>query len=63
MKKLIETNPYLIDPVMRKKLIKRSVETSCGVEGIKVTSSEYIEIPHDVTQKVYQEMLNKRLSK
>ncbi len=32
---LSSTNPYLIDPEQRKKLVKRSVETSCGVEGIK----------------------------
>jgi len=34
-KPLIETNPYLKNAVMRKKLISRSVRTSCGVEGIK----------------------------
>ncbi len=35
-KPLSETNPHLIDPVKRKALIKRSVETSSAVEGIKV---------------------------
>lgn len=35
IKPLIETNPYLKDPVQREKLITRSVRTSCGVEGIK----------------------------
>ena len=35
-KPLSETNPYLKDPVKRKKLIRRSVTSSCGVEGIKV---------------------------
>lgn len=34
-KPLIETNPYLKNSVTRKKLIARSVRTSCGVEGIK----------------------------
>lgn len=32
-RKLIETNPYLNSPD-RERLIKRSVDTSCGVEGI-----------------------------
>lgn len=62
MKPLIETNPYLNDPKTREALIKRSVETSCGVEGIKVTSSAYIEIPHHRTDQVYLE-IKKRLSK
>lgn len=35
-KSLIDTNPYLKDPVMRKKLAERSVRTSSGVEGIKL---------------------------
>lgn len=35
-KSLIETNPYLTDPIIRAKVIARSVETSCGVEGIKI---------------------------
>jgi len=35
IKPLTETNPYLRDPVERKKLIARSVRTSCGVEGIR----------------------------
>lgn len=62
MKSLIETNPYLKDPAMREMLIKRSVETSCGVEGIKVTTPHNIRIPHDRTDQVYQEMLKKRLT-
>ena len=35
-KSLIETNPYLKDAALRKKLIVRSVITSCGVEGVKI---------------------------
>lgn len=62
MKALIETNPYLKDPITRKKLIRRSVETSCGVEGIVVRSSRRIEIPRHRTQKLYSEMV-KQLSK
>ena len=33
---LSKTNPYLKDKKKAKKLIERSVETSCGVEGIKI---------------------------
>jgi len=33
---LIDTNPHLKDPANRKKLVERSVRSSCGVEGIKV---------------------------
>lgn len=33
-KSLIETNPYLKDATLRKKLVARSVRTSCAVEGI-----------------------------
>jgi hypothetical protein len=40
-KSLAETNPYLQDPTQRRKLIARSVRTSCGVEGIKLTSSSF----------------------
>ena len=62
MKTLIDTNPYLRDAATREMLIERSVATSCGVEGIKITSPRNIKIPHDRTQKVYLEMLDKRLS-
>lgn len=34
-KTLIETNPYLKDPVQRRRLNELSARTSCGVEGIK----------------------------
>ena len=33
-KSLLETNPYLKDPVQRKRLIRRSVVSSFAVEGI-----------------------------
>jgi hypothetical protein len=39
-KSLIETNPYLKDPEMRKQLVKRSVRTSCAVEGIAATPDD-----------------------
>lgn len=31
---LIETNPYLIDPVWRNKMISDNVRTSSAIEGI-----------------------------
>ena len=37
---LSKTNPYLQNPITRKKLIARSVETSCGVEGITITLTQ-----------------------
>ena len=40
-KSLIETNPYLKDLEMRKKLVKRSVQTSCAVEGIAAKTRRY----------------------
>ena len=43
-KSLLETNPYLKDPVMREKLIARSVVSSCGVEGVKVDLKKAREI-------------------
>ena len=36
-KPLIETNPYLIDPQQREKLLYTSVCTSTAIEGVKVT--------------------------
>lgn len=37
---LLHTNPYLKDPALRRRLIERSVVTSCGVEGIKISFTE-----------------------
>ncbi len=54
-KPLIETNPYLKNASMRKKLISRSVRTSCGVEGIKVPANTfYFEIPRRKDKKIYK---------
>lgn len=39
-KSLIETNPYLKDAAQRKKLVARSVRSSCGVEGIAAKASQ-----------------------
>ncbi len=56
-KSLIETNPYLKDPLKREELVALSVKTSGGVEGIKVTGrskSSHIEIPRRQDKKIYQ---------
>jgi hypothetical protein len=57
-KPLIETNPYLKDANIRRKLIARSVRTSCGVEGIVKksggASAARIEIPVRKDKKIYK---------
>jgi hypothetical protein len=51
---LKHTNRYLKDPVLRKKLISRSVRTSSGVEGIQEKANkEKIEIPRRTNKKIY----------
>ncbi len=56
IKSLIETNPYLKDTAMRKKLVARSVRTSCGVEGIKAKKGKvlHFEIAHRKNKKIYK---------
>lgn len=39
-KSLIQSNPYLQDPLKLEALVERTVRTSCGVEGIKENTSE-----------------------
>ncbi|MHB1948567.1 MAG: hypothetical protein ACYCQI_10705 [Gammaproteobacteria bacterium] len=53
---LSETNHYLKTPVKRRELVARSVKTSGGVEGIKITISKAanIEIPRRKNKKIYQ---------
>lgn len=54
MKPLIETNPYLINKEHRETSNARSARTSCGVEGIMVTtfSKNHIQIDSSKTQMV-----------
>jgi hypothetical protein len=54
-KPLIETNPYLEDEKARRKLVARSVRTSCGVEGIKEKSVKSLQflISHRKDKKIY----------
>jgi hypothetical protein len=57
---LSKTNPYLQNPITRRKLIARSVETSCGVEGITITLTQakimaaQFHIPHRGNKRIYQ---------
>ncbi|WP_148337899.1 hypothetical protein [Aquicella siphonis] len=55
-KPLIKTNPYLKDAATRKKLIARSVRTSCGVEGIKPKQDSTVvpKITHRKDKKIYK---------
>ncbi len=39
-KSLLETNPYLKDPEMRKKLFRRHVISSSAIEGIHITEED-----------------------
>ncbi|AHE66839.1 hypothetical protein [Legionella oakridgensis] len=61
MKTLSETNPYLQDKELAKRLNERSARTSCGVEGIVVTDRPLsIKIDHSRSNSVYAKM-KKRL--
>jgi len=57
-KMLIDTNPYLKDAATRKRLIARSVRTSCGVEGVikKSHNTLKIVILHRRDKKIYQDI-------
>lgn len=54
---LVETNPHLQDPVERKRLIAKSVRSSCGVEGIKAntTGLQPIEITHRTVKRIHNQ--------
>ncbi len=38
-KPLIETNPYLKDPIQRKSLLDASVSSSTAIEGVRIVFS------------------------
>lgn len=42
-KSLLETNPYLKDPEMRKKMMRRSIISSSAIEGIFITEEDLAE--------------------
>ena len=63
-KTLRETNPYLQDEAMRKKLVSRSVRTSCGVEGIKLSGRVgRIEITHRKNKRIYKAIQAQKTTK
>jgi hypothetical protein len=41
---LLETNPYLSDPVKRKKMLLKSVLSSSAIEGIKIAEERLKEM-------------------
>ncbi len=55
-KSLKHTNPYLRDSKTREKLINRSVESSFGVEGIKLDLDKIkkVHIPSQGIKKIYK---------
>lgn len=54
-KPLIETNPYLREPAAMRRLVARSVRTSCGVEGIRLNSNApHIVITSRREKRIYQ---------
>ena len=55
---LINTNPYLKDATNRWNLVRRSVRTSCGVEGIhaKTSEIEVFNIPSRGSKKIYKNL-------
>lgn len=56
-KMLIQTNIHLRDPVLREKLIARSVRTSCDVEGIVASNNPTpIEISRRSEKRIYKTM-------
>ncbi|MFO2903316.1 hypothetical protein SCN93_01630 [Legionella pneumophila serogroup 1] len=54
MKTLSETNPYLQDKELAKRLNARSTRTSCRVEGVVVKKiSLSVKIDHSKSRSVY----------
>jgi hypothetical protein len=52
---LIKTNPYLQDPAEMQRLIARSVKTSCGVEGIRLSkNTRRLVIVNRREKRIYQ---------
>lgn len=39
-KTLVEVNPYLRDPIKRRRLLRISADTSAAIEGIKIKSAK-----------------------
>jgi Fic family protein len=50
-KSLLETNPYLKDPEMRKKMMRRSIISSSAIEGIHITEEDLDRIEKEDSEK------------
>ena len=58
-KSLIDTNPYLKDPAKRQRLVRRSVKTSGGVEGIRIkgtAKAANLKIPRRNSKKLDKQL-------
>lgn len=55
-KSLMYSNPYLKNEQERERLVTRSVNTSCGVEGIRqeVGENQVFKIPSRGEKKIYR---------
>jgi len=58
-KPLIETNPYLRDPELRKYLIERNVASSCAIEGVRVKYPKFTKKLQKKMREAAQEAQNK----
>lgn len=45
---LIQTNPYLKDPTLRKKMIEESVASSMAIEGIDVSKFNKAKVKYGI---------------
>mgnify|MGYP002153768535 CR=1 FL=1 len=50
-KSLLETNPYLKDPEMRKKMMRRSIISSSAIEGIYITEEDLDRFEREKAEK------------
>lgn len=50
-KSLLETNPYLKDPELRKKMMRRSIISSSAIEGIYITEEDLDRMEKDMAKK------------
>ena len=50
-KSLLKTNPYLKDPVMRKKMMRRHIISSSAIEGIYITEEDFDRFEKEEAEK------------
>jgi len=54
-KSLLETNPYLKDPEMRRKMLRRSIISSSAIEGIYITEEDLDRFEKERSEKCLKE--------